>query len=457
MPTPESDRDLWWYNQQDCVYTREVGEVLQATLAKLGLEEVDRFQQRLFWPVLQAMNRGVRIDLAERKRVDSLLEDEIARRKEYITFVLGHSLNVDSPKQMCELFYGDFQQRPIMSKATKVSPSHVTCNDDALITISRREPLLKPIIQAMQEYRTLRVILSTFVRMPLDIDNRMRCSYNICGTETYRFNSRENAFGTGGNLQNVTSGGEREEFDFNLPNVRKMFVPDPGFMFFDTDLSKADLHIVVWEADEREMKAMLAEKRDPYLEAAQEYHHDSSIRKKLASGDPDPKYTKFKSLCHGTNYLGTAPGLAGRLGMLTHEIDRIQKWYFGKYPAIRTWQQRFASDLIKTRRVTNKFGYIRQYFDRIDDAMTREAIAWLPQSTVACLINRVWVNIYDKLPDVQVLLQTHDSLSGQYPIHLASHLEPRILDQAKIVIPYADPLTIPIGLKTSLKSWGDCE
>lgn len=456
MPTPEADLELWDYNCRDCVNTREIGEVQASVLEKLNLTQVDAFQQRLFYPVLQAMNQGVRIDLGVRKRLDRELEAAKAERQTYLNFVLGHPINLNSPKQMIALFYTDLGQQPIMSKATKIAPAHITCNDDALIKIARREPLLKPIIQAIQEFRTISVLLSTFVRMELDYDSRMRCSYNICGTETYRFNSRENAFGTGGNLQNVPKGGVEDEFDFVLPNIRQMFVPDPGYTFFDTDLSKADLRIVVWESDCREMKRMLAEGFDPYIEAARECFRDPTINKKLADGSENPKYTRFKSCAHGTNYLGTAQGLAGRLGLLVHEIERVQKWYFGKFPEIAAWQKRFAAEVTRTRRVQNKFGYIRQYFDRADDAMIREAIAWLPQSTVACLINRVWMNLFDNVPEVQVLLQVHDSLAGQFKTADAERLTPLILKQAEIIIPYPEPLTIPIGLKTSTVSWGDC-
>lgn len=466
MPTPEADLELWDYNAKDCVNTREIGEVLASVIDKLGLQEVDAFQQKLFWPVLKAMNQGVRVDLGARKRLDAELEGEIKKRLDYFAFVLGHPINVDSSKQMIALFYTDLGQPVIMSKATKASPAHVTCNDDALIKIARREPLLRPLIQAMQEYRTLRVMLSTFVRMPLDYDNRMRCSYNIAGTESYRFNSKKNAFGTGGNLQNMSGDkGEEDEDDdldseslahLNLPNCRKMLVPDPSYTFFDTDLSKADLRIVVWESNCNEMKRMLAEGFDPYVEGAREYFKDPSIKKTLPNGSANPKYTQFKSLCHGTNYLGTPQGLAARLGLLTHEVERTQRWYFGRFPEIKQWQVDFCKRVTSQRKVSNKFGYVRQYFDRVDDRLLRKAIAWVPQSTVACLINRVWINVHENLPEVQVLLQTHDSLSGQYLTKDADRLEPLLLEQAKITIPYDDPLIIPIGLKKSLISWGDC-
>lgn len=64
------------------------------------------------------------------------------------------------------------------------------------------------------------------------------------------------------------------------------------------DLDSADLRIVVFESDCREMNAMFAEKKKPYVEIAKEYCRDPTISKN------HPKYGAFKSLCHGTNYLG---------------------------------------------------------------------------------------------------------------------------------------------------------
>ena len=95
-----------------------------------------------------------------------------------------------------------------------------------------------------------------------------------------------------------------------LPNIRKLFVPDPGYTFFDIDLDSADLRIVVWESDCKEMKQMFAEGLKPYVEVAKEYYRDPTITKS------HPAYALFKALCHGTNYLGTAAGLAGRIGLL---------------------------------------------------------------------------------------------------------------------------------------------
>jgi DNA polymerase I-like protein with 3'-5' exonuclease and polymerase domains/uracil-DNA glycosylase len=451
------EEQLWRYNQIDCIRTREVGEVSTANISKLGLESVDAFQQKFFWPVLQAMQRGVAIDKKLRGTMALELQEEMSSREEYFRSVLGHPLNPKSPKQMQELFYNDLKCRPNWSKPKPGLGRTLTLDDKALEKISHEESILTPLIRAIQEYRSLGVFLSTFVLASLDVDGRMRTSYNICGTETYRFSSSENAFGSGTNLQNIPKGGDDDDSGLRLPNVRRLFIPDPGFTIFDTDLSKADLRIVAWESDEPELKAMLKEGRDPYVETAREFYHDPTIRKTRDDGSEDPRYKTFKSFAHGSHYLGTPRGLSQRLGLTVAAAKRTQRWYFGKYPAIRRWQDEFKARVAAKRYVENIFGYRRYYFDRPDDAMFREAIAWLPQSTVALYINRIWMNLYEKFPHIWILLQVHDSLMGQFPTFRKEECLRQLGEASQIVLPYADPLIIPVGIKTSERSWGDCE
>lgn len=436
---------LWRYNCQDAVITFEVDTVEQANVDKMGLREVHDFQQELFWPVLATMNRGIRCDHSKRAKFAMTLFEEIAKREQWLVDTLGHPINIRSPKQMQELFYGSLGQKPIFNRKSGT----VTCDDEALGRIATREPILRPLVKKIQELRSLNVFLSTFVNAPLDLDGRLRCSFNIAGTETYRFSSSTNAFGSGLNLQNIPKGGGDDELE--LPNVRDLFVPDPGYTFFDIDLASADLRIVVWEADEPEMKAMLREGLDPYTEIAKEFYHDRTITKK------DPRRQTFKSFAHGTNYLGTAKGLAERLGLSVHQAEQTQAWYFERFPKIKKWQEDLKDQVIKRRMVENVFGYRCYFFDRIEGTIFNQAAAWIPQSTVACLINRAYVNIYKKLPWCEVLLQVHDSLAGQFPTHLGEWAMKEIVKCAEIELPYADPLVIPVGVKTSTESWGACD
>jgi len=436
---------LWVYNCKDAVITFEVDEAQQAAVDKMGLREVDAFQQAVFWPVLRTMIKGLRVDTSRRSMFAMELHNEIANRDIWLADILGESLNIKSPKQMQSLFYESLGQRPITNRKT----GNVSCDDEALRKLAEREPLLQPIVNKISELRSLGVFLSTFVSAPLDTDGRMRCSFNIGGTETYRFSSSKNAFGSGLNLQNIPKGGE--EAGLELPNIRSLFIPDPGMTFFDIDLASADLRIVVWEADEPEMKRMLLEGYDPYTEIAKEFYRDPAITKK------DPRRQTFKSFAHGTNYLGTAKGLAERLGLSVHQAEQTQKWYFNRFPKIKKWQDDLKDQVCKRRMVQNVFGYRCYFFGRIEGTIFNEAAAWKPQSTVACLINRAYVAIDRDLPEVDILLQVHDSLAGQFPRHLGDWMTQQIVAKAEIALPYTDPLIIPVGVKTSNESWGGCE
>lgn len=435
---------LWIYNCKDCCITFEVDAAEQPAVDALGLRGPHDFQQSLFWPVLETMIRGIRVDQVRTAKLAEELWQLIAEREAYINDVVGRPLNIKSPKQMCDFFYREMGQKEIKSRKT----GNATADDDALTRIGQREPLLLPLLRVIAELRSLGVFLSTFVNASVDTDQRMRCSFNIAGTTTYRFSSSSNAFDSGLNLQNIPKGDD-EETGF-LPNIRSNFIPDPGMSFFDIDLDSADLRIVVWESDCREMKAMFAENLKPYVEVAKEYYRDPTITKH------HPSYKLFKALCHGTNYLGTASGLASRIGLLTSEVERIQEWYFGKFPEIRVWQDELKSQVVGRRWIQNIFGYRINFFDRIEGNIFNEAVAWVPQSTVGCLINRGYKNIYDNLKQVQVLLQVHDSLAGQFPTHLGDWALRRITEECAVPLPYPEPLIIPVGIKASKKSWGDC-
>lgn len=440
-----NDDALWRYNCLDCVRTWEVAEATAATVERLGLREVDSFQQSMFWPVLRAMTRGVRIDTDMRSRLSKELKDAIKERETWVEYVLGHKLNPRSPKQMQALFFGDFAQRQTLKRRADGNWTP-TLDDDALTKIAVREPLLLPLVRAMLDTRTLGTLRSTFVQAPLDADGRMRCSYNICGTLTYRLSSSENAFGSGANLQNLPSEKskvndkvKRRGTGLTIPNIRSMFIPDPGYTFFDMDLQRADLQVVCWEADDADMKAMLREGADIHSENAKTL----GIDRELA-----------KTWVHGTNYGGTPRTMAQQCGVTVHAATQLQRRWFEAHPGILKWHERTKGQLFGRKWIENRWGYRWYVFDR-PDGLLPEALAWLPQSTVAILINRIWRRIYDEAPEIEVNLQVHDSLAGQFPTSKPDSAK-RLLDLARIPIPYDDPLVIPANVKTSEVSWGDC-
>jgi len=445
------ERQLWNYNCLDCVRTYEIDTEQQRTIDEFTagdwpeLRAVHDFQQSLFWPVLQSMIDGLRTNHEAKAAFSEELAGLIKIKDDYLTDVIGHPINVNSPKQMADFFYRELAQKPIRNKKSKTGG--VTCDDAALTLVAAREPLLIPVTKAIANRRSLGVFKSTFIDAPVDTDGRMRCQYKISGTDTYRFASSEDAFGSGMNLQNVPTGEEEED----LPNVRKLFLADPDQTFFDIDLDSADLRIVTWESNCSAMKQWFAEGKKPYVEVAKEYYQDDSITKS------HPAYSMFKALCHATNYLGTASGVSGRIGLEADKVASIQEWYFQKFPEIKDWQERVKAQIRSVGYVQNVFGYRIYVFDRIEGTLDNEIIAWIPQSSVACLINRGYQAIYTSEPDIKVLLQVHDSLAGSFPTSLRDESIAAITRHCSIPLPYADPLIIPVGVKTSEKSWGDCQ
>ena len=437
---------LWRYNCEDCVRTLEVAHATRATISKLGLDSPHTFQQKMIFPVLRAMQLGVRIDTEMRARLSKELKDAIKEREKWVEAALGHKLNPRSPKQMQALFLGDFAQRPILKRRAdgRYTP---TLDDDALTTLALREPLLRPLVGAMLDTRTLGTLRSTFIQAPLDDDDRMRCSYNLCGTLTYRLSSSENAFGSGANLQNIPS--EKSKINVKLgkrgtgltiPNIRSMFIPDPGYTFFDMDLDRADLQVVAWEADDPELKAMLREGADIHSENAKTL----GISRELA-----------KTWVHGTDYGGSPTTMGRQCGVTTHRASQMQRTWFEAHPGIKRWHERTKGFLEGRKYIENRFGYRWYVFGRVDSILP-EALAWLPQSTIAILINHIWYRIFTEAPEIQVLLQVHDSLAGQFPSTQASQHLATLKQLSHIEIPYDDPLVIPTGVKVSEKSWGEC-
>lgn len=450
---------LWYYNCEDCVRTLECHYAEEKVLKQIGLQDIDTAQQEMFWPVLQAMNRGVRIRKEVRAKMGLVLLEEMQKREQWLIEVLGHPLNPRSPKQMQALFYDDLKL-PIQRNGASV-----TTDEEALDKLSIREPLVRPLVKCIKEYRSLGVYMGTFIEAPLDVDDRMRCSYNVCATVTYRLSSSANAFDSGTNLQTIPGKKEQKEpEDLELPNVREMFGPDPGMEFFDLDLDRADLQVVVWEADDKELKEALRLGVDMHcfnavsvyrikgipVEELVESHPNYKERREQIGYD---KRQRCKTAVHAVDYGCKARTLAIALGSTVKEADDFIAGWFARHPGIRAWHERIETALRTKRLIRNQYGYQRFFFDRVE-AMLPEALAWVPQSTVAITINKIWRNIYNFLPEVQVLLQVHDSLAGQYPCGFDVE---KIKEHSKIVIPYPDPLIIPVGIKTSRISWGDCK
>jgi DNA polymerase-1 len=443
----KTDRERWVYNCKDCCLTFEVEAVLDMMLKAnpVNIQAAYDFQLNRTLPALIAMmERGLLTQDNIKRELYTELTGIMAEIKSELNYILGEEFNPNSSDQKKALFY-DLFELPVQYDPKTKKP---TTGAEALETLKEKSPIIKPIADRIAEFGNLKTFSSTFLAAKLDIDGRMRCSYNLCGTDTFRLSSSQNAFNSGLNLQNVPKGGTTAT-GRELPNVRSLFIPDPDMTFFDIDLASADARIVAWEAQCPELMEFMLSGQDLYLCLAQEYFHDKTLTKKST------KRQQFKGVVHGTNYLGSAAGLAIRFGLLVHEVEVIQRYYFGRFPEVKAALEELKKQVMKRGWIENIFGYRRYFFNKQEPTLMQIAAAWKPQSTVGLIINRGMVAIHENEPDIQLLLQVHDSLAGQYPTNMPE-LKQRIITRCEIELPYAIPLTIPVEIKTSTVSWGEC-
>ena len=251
-----------------------------------------------------------------------------------------------------------------------------------------------------------------------------------------------------------------------MPSVREMFVPDPGYYIADVDLDRADLQVVVWEADDADLKRQLHLGVDIHiingcgLGGKEPPPEDELIESHPEFPEHLRRYSYWrqfaKNFVHGTNYGGKERTMAKVCGITVAHAEALQRRWFELHPGILKWHERVEADITSTRTVRNAFGFHRIYFDRIESVFT-EALAWIPQSTVAIVINKGLLNLCNNLPQVQPLIQVHDSVVMQWPQSLDPGIRAKVREQMLIPVPYDDPLTIPVGLKLSAESWGKCK
>lgn len=249
---------------------------------------------------------------------------------------------------------------------------------------------------------------------------------------------------------------------YKLPNIRKTFVPDAGKLIFDVDLTGADAAVAAkecggayWDAIQSGRKINVEILEYCYPETFAKWKEAPAELKDVVR---EPAYTKGKNMHYGSLYVGSPKGISASAAIPISIVTRMQPWFFSKFPEIKGWHKKVEEQLYSTRGVKNAFGYRVVYFDRLEGLLP-EAVNWICQSTVAIVCQRGSLLIRRNFPEVDLLLQVHDSLVGQVDISKAAAVLPKLraaLNQ--IQVPYApEALCIPWGMKASRKSWGDCQ
>lgn len=430
---------LWEYNATDAVLTYECAmKIMQELRGDGQMERYERLTHSLIDPLFSMMQRGVRVDTEKKNNLRRQYTHDLTHMQSELDKIVGHPLNIGSHKQMTTWLYDELKLPKIYKDRKATGTKTLAADEEALEKLnSLHTPPGVDIILQMREKSKL---LSTYLNVRIDDDKRIRCTYNIAGTETGRLSSSATAFGTGTNLQNVPDG-----------EVRSLLVPDEGYILINADLSQAEARVVAYLAEDKRLAQV--------FEAGGDIHrrNASLMFNKPESQIKEEERFLAKRAVHGLNY-GMGPvTFARECGIDIATAKRVYNIYFSTFPRLKLWHKNVLDVLRRTRTLTNPFGRKRIFFNKWSDSLLKEGLAFVPQSTVADMTNQAIVRLDAQWrgdSSKQLLLQVHDSIVAQARVdkvdeavqEMLSALECPVTINGKI-------LTIPSDVKIG-ENWG---
>ena len=245
----------------------------------------------------------------------------------------GHEFNINSPKQLGEILFGEMQLPG--GKKTKTGYS------TSASVLEKLEPDY-PFVSKILEYRQLAKLKSTYadgLAVYIGKDNRIHGKFNQTITATGRISSTEP------NLQNIP---------VRMPlgrEIRKVFIPKEGCVFIDADYSQIELRILAhMSGDEKLIEA---------------YNSSADIHRATAAevfNTPIDEVTPLqrsnaKAVNFGIIYGMSSFGLSQDLSITPKEAKAYIEKYFASYPDIKA----FIDGLVESAK---KKGYSVTMFNR---------------------------------------------------------------------------------------------
>jgi hypothetical protein len=379
----------------------------------------------------------------------------------------GKNVNVASPTQICNILYKDFKfpkQHPKKKDGRGLDKTKTTADVGALLKLSLQKP--HPLLDEILLHRNLTKTAQALSKGH-DPDHRMRCSYNVVGTDTGRFSCAKSLTGNGDNLQTVTK------------LLRHLYLADDDRYFFQVDLAGADGWTVAAHCNALGDPTML----DDYLFGIKparviglmyqlgpqvssmpraELHE---LSKSIGQGDTEWLYFTCKRVQHGTNYLLGIDTMIDQIMKDSYKLTgkpirvdkkictRLQQLYLLRYKAVKQWHGAVERKIIQTGCMQCASGHVRQFLDRREHNGTlRKACAQEPQHNTTYAIRRALLNIlqakHNRNPNgsfiVEPLHMVHDSINGQFPTNQIDFARKLLYSAFDFTLTIADqPIHIP--------------
>lgn len=457
---PNAARNYRIYCGKDCTITAEICYAQDAVLRGSAREHY-KFNVSLLEPLLYMELRGLNYDIegAQKELSETLIEkNEYTQRLEIRA---GYSL-VGPKKSLVSQRMAKFLYKergyPTQFKREKGRVTDkVTTDVEALLHLMQRMPD-DIILYEILKHRKLEKQVQT-LQVTCDPDRRVRCGYNLVGTETGRLSCYSSPTGSGTNLQTITK------------KLRKLYRADPDHWMFQCDLSGADGWTVaarlkqlgdptMWDDYEAGLKPakILALMYAKGVEINQLSRDELKKACKLVDGD-GWLYFACKRVQHGTNYgmkeqtmitqimKDSYKMLGTPIYLQLFDAKKLQQLYLVRYPGLPLWHNSVSQQVGTTGKMTAASGHTRQFFGRrgtrVDHTLMMEALANEPQDNTTYATNMAMYKLWNdpdnrygtqegivqlKRPSyiphvpgstqvalkIEPLHQVHDALMGQF-------------------------------------------
>jgi len=208
-------KKLWQYNCVDCVVVPEIKHHQLAEVARRDWHDKLAERMAAYRGAFEIMNKGLKIDFEVRDKLAAQTKTAIKNRIDWLAWMLPAEMFTsggkpwwNSPQKQMFLFYDKLQLAPVIKPGTK----RRTIDKGAITVLKNKYPALKDIFETLEELHSLEISLQVLERK-LDIDGRLRYAVNLARAKTFRWSTGIHPFKIGCNMQNVSKGNEKVEFE----------------------------------------------------------------------------------------------------------------------------------------------------------------------------------------------------------------------------------------------------
>jgi len=427
------------YAVEDADVALQLWTDLLPKVVEMNQEEVLYKVEIPLVPVLVEMEyQGIKLDPDVLADISKSLQHEIETTRDRIFELAGEEFNLNSPKQLGEVFFERMQLDP-NARRTKKSKQYQT-NERVLVRLANKHEIAARVLH----YRESTKLKSTYVDMlpgaVFKQTGHIHTHYEQAVAVTGRMQS------SNPNLQNIPIRSDQGR------EIRKAFVArDKDHLLFSADYSQIELRIA----------AELS--KDPALieafETEADIHNQTAMKifgVTEEKGVTAEMRRRSKTVNFGIVYGMSAFGLAERLDIPRGEAVEIIENYFTQYAGIRQYMDEiveFAREKGYVETITGRRRYLRDINARnasVRNGAERNAINSPVQGSAADMIKIAMTNIHNRMIKEKLrshmLLQVHDELVFDMHKDEADVLPPLVTEEMKSAIQLSVPIVVESGV-----------